>query len=161
MSQPCATPKCERISRALCDCCKQNLCLQHLTEHNALLISQLNPLTDEINALGDRLNHLIFMKQHVIVVKNLNNGEKIVMKRSIVSLNKNVKNSIVSLLQKLDRQREEILHIQSKLTKLIREQEATRQDIDTLTSTIRQLEKEMNKIEETRIQINTHPLVIR
>ena len=27
-------------------------------EHNATLVSQLNPLTDEINTLGDRLNRL-------------------------------------------------------------------------------------------------------
>ncbi len=55
MSQPCATPKCERNSCAPCDCCKENLCLQHLYKHNALLVSQLNPLTDDINGLSDRI----------------------------------------------------------------------------------------------------------
>ena len=58
MSQLCAATKCNRAPRGLCDCCQQNLCLQHLSEHNASLISQLNPLTDEINALGDRLRRL-------------------------------------------------------------------------------------------------------
>jgi hypothetical protein len=53
MSQLCAIPKCERTVRGLCDCCKQKLCLQHLNEHNTLLISELNPLIDEINAVGD------------------------------------------------------------------------------------------------------------
>ena len=62
MSQPCAVTKCNRTSRGLCDCCTQHLCLQHLSEHNASLISQLNPLTDEINALGDRLKTLNIQK---------------------------------------------------------------------------------------------------
>ena len=55
MSQSCAANKCSRTSRWLCDCCNQSLCLQHLNEHNALLVTKLNPLTDEINELGDRL----------------------------------------------------------------------------------------------------------
>jgi replication fork clamp-binding protein CrfC len=58
MSQTCAAPKCERISRGSCDCCNQILCLQHLHEHNEILVSKLNPLIDEINALGDRLNRI-------------------------------------------------------------------------------------------------------
>ena len=62
MSQLCGVNKCSRTSRGLCDCCTQNLCLQHLNEHNTSLISQLNPLTDEINALGDRLNTITIQK---------------------------------------------------------------------------------------------------
>jgi hypothetical protein len=60
----------------------------------------------------------------------------------------------------LDKQQEEILRIQSKVSKLVREQEATRQDIDSLTSTIRHLKDEMNKIEEACIQVDTHPLML-
>jgi hypothetical protein len=41
MSQLCATQKCERTVRGLCDCCKQQLCLQHLNKHNLSLINQL------------------------------------------------------------------------------------------------------------------------
>ncbi|CAF4275567.1 unnamed protein product, partial [Adineta steineri] len=55
MSQQCAEPKCERRFRASCDCCNKNLCLQHLNEHNALVISQLTPLTDKINMLCHQL----------------------------------------------------------------------------------------------------------
>jgi hypothetical protein len=61
---------------------------------------------------------------------------------------------------KLDRQRKEILHIQSKVAKLVREQETTRKDIDSLTATIGQLEEEMNNIEESDIRINTLSLVV-
>jgi hypothetical protein len=46
------------------------------------------------------------------------------------------------------------------VAKIVREQETTRQDIDSLTATIRQLEKEMNNIEESDIRINTRSLVV-
>jgi hypothetical protein len=55
MSQPCVIATCKRPSRVVCDCCEQRFCLPHLTQHNESLVSQLNPLTDEINALGSRL----------------------------------------------------------------------------------------------------------
>ncbi|CAF3660678.1 unnamed protein product [Rotaria sordida] len=80
MSQSCTTPQCERASQVLCDHCKQNLCGQHLNEHN---------------------------------------------------------NSIDFATEKLDQQQEKILYIiQSKMSKFVHEQEAARDDIDTLTSTI-------------------------
>jgi hypothetical protein len=62
MSQPtCTIQKCNRISRVLCHCCNQNICLLHLKEHYDTYISQLDPLTDEINSLGNRLIE-IYMK---------------------------------------------------------------------------------------------------
>jgi hypothetical protein len=53
-----------------------------------------------------------------------------------------------------------MLHIKNKLAKLIRDQEATRQDIDILTSTISDLQKDMNKIEQAYFRIDTRPLII-
>ncbi len=55
MSQRCAIQDCKRASRTLCQCCNQNLCRDHFNEHDDLLNSQLNPLTDEMNVLSDRL----------------------------------------------------------------------------------------------------------
>ncbi|CAM4783183.1 unnamed protein product [Rotaria magnacalcarata] len=47
-----------------------------------------------------------------------------------------------------------------RLAELIREQEATRQDIISLTANIHHLQNEMNKIEQTVIHMNIDPLVI-
>ena len=58
MSQPCAITACKRTSRALCYCCQQSVCLQHLKEHSDLLVSQLNPLVDQINHIGDQLKSI-------------------------------------------------------------------------------------------------------
>jgi len=160
MSQPCATPKCERISRGLCDCCKQTLCLQHLNEHNASLISQLNPLTDEINALGDRLKSFNIHQTVSDGRQKLDKWRKDCHEKIDRFFEEKCQELDRFVVDKLDRQRTEILHIQSKMAKLTREQEATRHDIDLLTSTIRQLEKAIDKIKETNIQINAHSLVI-
>ncbi|CAF3052738.1 unnamed protein product [Rotaria socialis] len=62
MSQSCSIHQCTRISRRLCDCYQQNLCLQHINEHNTVLISQHNPLVGEINTIGDRLKALNIQK---------------------------------------------------------------------------------------------------
>jgi hypothetical protein len=103
------TPKCERIVRGLCDCCKQQLCLQHLNEYNLSLINQLNPLIDEVNALGDQAK-----------------------------------------IQELD----------PLIDTRVAKQETTQRDIDLCREQIRQLEKEMNKIEETCFRISVRSLVI-
>jgi hypothetical protein len=160
MSQLCTILKCERISRGLCDCCKQNLCLQHLNEHNALLISQLNPLTDEINALGDRFKSFNIHEAVSTGRQKLEECRKDYHEKIDRFFEEKYQELDGLIAEKLDRQRKEIFHIQSKMAKLIREQEATRQDIDLMTLTIRQLENEMKKIEETNFQINTHSLVI-
>ncbi len=160
MSQRCATRKCERTSRAPCDCCKQNLCLQHLYEHNTSLVSQLNPLTGEINALGDRLNRLNLRETARDCRKKLEEW-RLDCHQKIDSFYERKCQELDHLVAiKVDEERQKILHIETKLDKLIREQEATRQDIDILTSTICQLEKEMNNIEEAHFQVNTRPLLI-
>jgi hypothetical protein len=161
MSKPCAAIKCERTSRALCDCCEQNLCLQHLHEHNAVLVSKLNPLTDEINALGDRLNRLN-------IQQTLGEGRK-KLEQWCSDCHQKIDHYFRQKYQELEqligtkkeKQQEYILQIQLKVDKLIRDQEATRQDIDILTSTVRNLEKEINKIEQTCFSIDTRPLLIR
>lgn len=58
MSQACAILECKRSSCALCHCCQKNICLPHLTEHQDLLVSELNPMVDQINSFSDRLKTL-------------------------------------------------------------------------------------------------------
>ncbi len=160
MSQLCAIPKCERNLRALCDCCKQNLCIQHLYEHNASLVSQLNPFTDEINTLGDRLNRLNLEETTRDCREKLEEW-RLDCHRKIDHFFEQKCHELDRLIAvKIDEEREKIIHIQGKLTKLIRDQEATRHDIDILTSTIRDLEKEMNNIEQAHFRIDTRSLII-
>jgi hypothetical protein len=160
MSHPCAAPKCERLSRAPCNCCEQNLCLQHLNEHNALLISQLNLLTNEINTLDDRLKTLN--------TESIINNCRQELKKWRLDCYQKIDHFVEEKSQeldrlaarKLDKQRKEVVRIKSQVAKLVLANEAARQDIDGLTSTVRQLEIEMDKIEQTCFRVSTCPLLI-
>jgi hypothetical protein len=160
MSQPCAIVTCKRVSRALCHCCQQNLCITHLNEHNDLLNSQLNPLTDEINVLSERLKTLNTKDILVSCHQKLEKWREDCRKNIDHFVEKKYQELDRLIAEKLDKQQEEITHIRSKFAELIGDQEATHQDIDTLTSTIRRLEKEMNKIEEMCFSVDTRPLLI-
>ncbi|CAF3418067.1 unnamed protein product [Rotaria sp. Silwood1] len=160
MSQLCSIENCIRTSRGLCDCCQQYLCLQHLNEHNALLISQLNPLTDEINALGYRL-------QTLNIQETIQNG-RLKLEQWRQDCYQKIDSYFEQKCQELDQlvnetvhqQQDELNRIQLKITELINEQETTGEDIDLLKSTIHQLELSMNNIEQTWFTINTRPLLL-
>jgi hypothetical protein len=160
MSQPCAIATCKRVSRALCHCCQQNLCITHLNEHNDLLNSQLNPLTDEINVLGERLKTLntedILRNCH----QKLEQWRMDYHQKIDHFVDKKHQELDRLMAEKVNKQQEEVTHIRSKLAELIRDQEATHQDIDRLASTIRRLEKQMIKIEQTRFSVDSRPLLI-
>ncbi len=160
MSQPCATTKCHRISRGLCDCCMQQLCIQHLAEHNASLISQLNPLTDEINALGDRLQALNIQNLVGDCHQKLEEWRRDCHKKIDRIFGQKCEELDRLINEKVKKEKEKIDEIRLKMTELIREQETTRQEIDSLTSTIRQLQRNMDNMEQTGFQIDVHPLLI-
>jgi hypothetical protein len=62
--------------------------------------------------------------------------------------------------ESVDKQRREIEKLRSKMTTLIENQETTKNDIDTLTMAIRNLEQKMNEIEHIRVEIDIRPLKI-
>jgi hypothetical protein len=112
-------------------------------------------LTDDINVLGDRLKSFNICEIVGVARQKLEQWRK--------DCHEKIDNFFEKKCQELDRlaasqlntQHDRFLHVQSKMTKLIREQEVTRHDIDILTSDICQLEKEMKEIEKTTFQINT------
>ncbi|CAF5004586.1 unnamed protein product [Rotaria sp. Silwood1] len=160
MSQACTMNKCTRTLRGLCDCCQQNLCLQHLNEHNIELISQLNPLTDEINILEDRLETLNIQKIIAIEREKLEQWRQDCYKKIDLFFEQKCQELDQFVNERIDQQRQELKRIQLKISELINAQETTRHDIDSLTSTIRQLERSFKNIEEKCVTIHTRPLLI-
>jgi polyhydroxyalkanoate synthesis regulator phasin len=160
MSQLCAATKCNRTSRAPCDCCQQSLCLQHLSEHKDLLISQLNPLADEINALGDRLKSLNIEKITSSGHKKLEQWRNDCYQKIDHLFQQKSKELDQLVDEKVKNQQQEIARIQSKIAELIHGEETTRRDIHSLSSTIHHLKEQMDKIEHTIFDINTRPLMI-
>ncbi|CAF3723194.1 unnamed protein product [Rotaria sordida] len=160
MPQPCSIEDCTRTPRWVCDCCQQNLCLQHLNEHNDLLISQLNPLTLEIKALEDCLQALNIQKTIDNSREKLEEWRDDCYKKIDCLFEQKCRELDQVINEKVDQQREELNRIHLKITELIDAQETSRQDIDLLTSTIRQLEININNIEQICFTIVTSPLVI-
>jgi hypothetical protein len=131
-----------------------------MIEHDLSLNSQLNPLSDEINALGERLKTIKLANSigdsHQKLEKWRNDCHKTIdyfFEQKIRELDR-------CIGKKMEKQREEISRMRLKLSELIQEQEATHKDIDSLTSTVRDLELEMSKIEQTSLQIEIKPLVL-
>ncbi|CAF3913297.1 unnamed protein product [Rotaria sordida] len=160
MSQSCSIEKCTRTSRGLCDCCQQNLCLQHLNEHNALLISQLDPLTDEINVLGYCLETLNIQKTIDNSREKLEQWRQECYKKIDCFFEQKCQELDQLVNEIVDQQRTVLNRTHLKITELIHIQETTRQHIDLLTSSIRQLERNINNIEQKGLTITTRPLLI-
>lgn len=160
MSQPCAIIKCKRPSRAVCDCCQSYLCLQHLSEHNAVLISELNPLVDEINNLNDRFkilnNENIFEKYR----EKLQQWRLDCYKNIDQLFEQKCQELHRRLTEKIEKQREDIDRMLSKVTEFIHQQEATQKDIDLLTETIHYLQVDMKNLEQNCFEIHISPLII-
>ena len=131
-----------------------------MIEHDLELSSQLDPLSEEINALAQRLKS--------IDVENMigNSQQKLEEWRSDSHrtieqfFEEKCRELDRCLTQRLEKRREEISRIRTKIEELSREQETTHQDIDSLTVTVRDLESEINQIEQASLQLQIKSLTL-
>jgi hypothetical protein len=115
---------------------------------------------DQINTLGDRL-------KAVNVERQIANAQQKLEEWRIESHQK-IDHFFKQKCQELDRQitgkiykqREQISRIQSKIAEFIREQQTTRRNLDFLTSTIDDLKREVDKIEQSSFNIRRESLAI-
>ena len=160
MSQPCAIVSCPRSSRALCHCCHHNLCLTHLNEHNDFLNNGLVPLADRIDTLGTRL-HQLNMQETIRNGRQKFEQWRLESHQKIDQFFEQKCEELDRLVaEKLDEQQEEIQRLQTHTSELMRTQAATREDIHQLEANVDQLQEQMADVQETFLQIQTHPLVI-
>ena len=160
MSQICHITSCKYISRALCYCCKQDLCIDHLKEHHDLLNAKLTPFVDEINTLGNELLS--------INIENLINESHKKLEQWRLDCYKVIDQLFENKLQEIDQHfrlrvdqlRKELDHIRSKLFDLIHQQQATFSDINQLTLQINNLKEKINHNETISFHIDLYPLKI-
>ncbi|CAF2131285.1 unnamed protein product [Rotaria magnacalcarata] len=131
-----------------------------MIEHDLSLNSQLNPLSDEINALGERLKSIKFENAIGDSHEKLEKWRVDCHKTIDYFFDRKCQELDRCIAKKMEKQREEISRMRSKMSELIQEQEATHKDIDSLKSTLRDLEREMSKIEQTSLKIEIKSLVI-
>ncbi|CAF1289543.1 unnamed protein product [Rotaria sp. Silwood1] len=156
-SRSCNNPGCNNSSRALCICCNQYLCIEHLKDHtdkqNDL---QLNSLITKINVLSDRFHHISLVQPYFIT--NLDKWRADAY-RTIDRFYETQRRHFEQFTQEnQDKQRNELERLRLKINDLIREQNTTQEDIYLIKDTIKLIEKDLNEL--SNIQCNICPLVI-
>jgi hypothetical protein len=158
MPQLCVSDGCKYTSRVLCYCCNKNLCLDHLTQHNETINSQLNPLIDEVNTLSA---HLITLNTEDLTS---NCRDKLDQWRDdcVLMINEFYEKKCQELnrrcSKRLDLFQVEIEQIRSKMTKLINEREIMTDDLEILALNICDIKRKVEQIKEKSVEIYFHPL---
>ena len=158
-SQACAICGPKRTSRALCNCCQQYLCRDHLQEHDHQLNVQLEPLANHTNELIHRLQQFPIDLVLQPTRLQLDQWRDSALK-SIERIYEEKSNEInQSIRQQLDELRQRIAQTQQTIAELIHQQDATNDQIQILTKAIENIEKQTNDLEHQPIELNIRPLI--
>jgi hypothetical protein len=160
MSGLCKSPKCTRSQSALCKCCQKPLCQFHIDEHYKLLISELQPLVNDINVIDNELKSFDIHKTNVESREKLEQWRIECYQKIDRLFEKKCQELDQCIIKKISKQTDKIDQLRTKISQLTRDQDVTRQDINFLTTIITQMKKEMINIEYTYVQIKTLPLKI-
>jgi len=160
MSQKCATDQCRRTSRALCKCCNQDLCLQHIWKHKDLIISQFNTLKKQIHEVDCRLKFVDIPKS----AANFREQMKQWRTDSYTIIDRFYEQKCQELNQyikeKVDDQREYIDRLQKQIDEFIEKEYGNQYDIDLIKSNIININGKIDKIEQTSFPMTILPLPI-
>jgi hypothetical protein len=155
MSQyPCTITGCPRISRVLCYCCSKNFCIEHLKDHNEVYLSQLYQLTNEINNLSEYFRGQ-YRQQLDQWRHESHQAIDLYYEKKCQELDsKSIQND------KLNQDRQVIEWIKSKIAQLIREQNITQQQIDSLKAATNAVQRDLEQIPQENFQLNIPPLIL-
>jgi hypothetical protein len=131
-----------------------------LKQHQDLLVSRLSPFKDRITVLDDRVK--------AVNIENFTNDIRQKLEQWRVECHQKIDRFFKEkcheldqrLSEKLDKQREEICQIQSKVATLIQEEDVTHRNLDLILTKIRDLEQEMDLIEQTPFNVQSRSLKI-
>jgi hypothetical protein len=161
MPPPCAIDTCKRKSRALCHCCNKDLCTDHLKEHDDSINSQVHPLVDEINTVADQL-----LKINVDeVIRNCRQKLDKWRQDCHTLIDQFYQEKCQELQQrcveKVNQQQRQIEEIKAKMNNLVREKEATYEDIPSLKANVNDIKRDVQQFEEKGILVDVRPLTIK
>jgi hypothetical protein len=157
LPRSCSISGCNHSSRALCICCDQYLCIDHLKDHSDKQNNtQLTSLTAEINILSDHFHHMSLVEPYFLKTLDQWRADSY---RTIDRFYETQRRHFEQFIQEnRDKQRKEIDHLRLKINDLIREQNATQEDIYFLKDSIQLIEKDFNDLQH--LQCNIRPLII-
>ncbi len=121
LPRSCTVPGCKNSSRAVCICCNQYLCIDHLKDHSdKQMDSQLTSLTAEINVLSDRLHHISLAEPYFLTTLDKWRSDAY---RTIDRFYETQRRNFEQFIEEnRDKQRREIDHLRLKMINLIRDQ---------------------------------------
>ncbi|CAF1048618.1 unnamed protein product [Rotaria sp. Silwood1] len=160
MSKKCVIDKCRRIPRALCQCCKQDLCYQHLWKHNDLIISQLKSLRTGIHEVNHRFKTVNTQE----LIKNFDRQIKEWRIDCYVIIDRLFDQKRLEfheyIHEKVGKQREHIDQLQKRIDELVEAEGGNQQEVELIKSNIHDLNEKIDKIEKAIFPITTLPLVV-
>lgn len=147
-STPCVVEKCELASLALCQCCKKDLCIDHLNEHANQRNGKLLPFIDKINVLLNRFSD--FYDGDRSIQKQLDQWRDEAFK-VIENFYEKKRRELSD--ETTDQQREQLNEIHHKLKDLIRKKGGTQQDFDKFSVEMRSIEQYLDKLQQTELTL--------
>jgi hypothetical protein len=155
MSQyPCTITGCPRVSRVLCYCCAKNFCIEHLKDHNDTYLSQLYQLTNEINKISEYLRGQRRQQLDQWRHEAHQTIDSYYEKKCQELESKSIQN------EKLNQNRQVIEWIKVKIGQLIREQNTTQEQIDSLKAAANAVQREIEQLPQADFQLNIPPLTL-
>ncbi|CAF1008125.1 unnamed protein product [Didymodactylos carnosus] len=149
-SKPCVVDGCKLSARGICDCCLQNLCRTHWHEHADLVNVQLNPLVDEINTLADDFARPKEQQNFLDIKTKLDVWRQEAVSTINEYYERKCRELDTVMTIEMNEQREEVERKRVYVAELIREKDATREKIDSLTKIMIALDK----LEQQTVLVN-------
>ncbi|CAF0847264.1 unnamed protein product [Adineta ricciae] len=153
LSLPCVADKCQLASLALCQCCKKDLCIDHLNIHANQRNEKLLPFADKINVLLERFSK--FYDDDQSGLKQLEEWKRQAYK-VLDSFCERKRRDFLG--EATDKQREQLNEMHNKLKELIRTKGGIQQDFDEFSENMYMIEQHLDKLEQ--IQLTLPPLTI-
>lgn len=154
MPRSCAMNECKRTSCARCHCCGQDLCLQHLQEHHDVLLAQLDPLADQMNRLETRLKGFQIQSMMDYARSKLEQWRQDCYKKIDEFFESKCQELLVCANEKINRQHGQLEDVRTQLSRLMSEEDVTKDDIEQLKEKVRQLQKSMDQMQHTMFKVD-------
>ncbi|CAF1251181.1 unnamed protein product [Adineta steineri] len=160
MQPLCAVDTCKRKCRGICCCCGKYLCLDHFKEHDDRINSQVTPLGDQLNEIADEFSKIVVDDIIVHCRQVLDKWRDDSRKTIDLFYQEKCKELEERCIQRVNDQQKQIDNTKVKINDLIREKEATYEDIPLLTTIVNDIERDVNRFKEEGIIVDTNPLII-
>ncbi|CAF1503418.1 unnamed protein product [Adineta steineri] len=148
----CSFKECKRSCRALCLCCQQYLCIDHLNEHDRLINVQLEFSIDRVNSISEQFNNSV-----VIQPFNLTDLKQWCENahHTIDEFYKRKREQFEELIQRRrNKQQQEFNEMKMKFKELIAKHDGTKEEIDSMEKSIEFIEKNIKDLHHILFDIN-------